>query len=134
MDLKLQDKTAIVTGSTAGIGKAIASILAQEGAAVIVNGRTQARVTEAIAQIQQIAPSAKLTGIAADLATAAGAEALFQQVPAVDILVNNLGIYAAKPFKEWQRRRTSILSRWKLTSFRPFGLLPCSNGLQLLKK
>lgn len=100
MDLKLQDKTALVTGSTAGIGLAIATILAQEGAAVIVNGRTQARVSEAIRQLQELVPNAKLTGVAADLGTAAGAEILFQQVPTVDILVNNLGIYAAKPFEE----------------------------------
>ncbi|HEY9909790.1 MAG TPA: SDR family oxidoreductase [Thermosynechococcaceae cyanobacterium] len=100
MDLKLQDKTALVTGSTAGIGLAIATTLAQEGAAVIVNGRTQARVGEAIEQLQQIIPNAKLTGVAADLGTSAGAETLFQQVPTVDILINNLGIYAAKPFEE----------------------------------
>lgn len=100
MDLQLSHKTALVSGSTAGIGLAIATTLAQEGATVIVNGRTPERVHEAISHIQQTVPNAKLQGIAADLGTATGANDLFQQVPAVDILVNNLGIYGAKAFED----------------------------------
>jgi NAD(P)-dependent dehydrogenase (short-subunit alcohol dehydrogenase family) len=100
MDLKLADKTALVSGSTAGIGLAIATSLAQEGATVIVNGRTSERVNAAIDQIKQTVPDAKLQGAIADLGTEAGASALFMQVPEVDILVNNLGIYGSKAFEE----------------------------------
>lgn len=102
MDLQLAGKTALVSGSTAGIGLAIATALAQEEATVIVNGRTQERVNEAISQIKQAVPNPKLQGIVADLGTASGAETLFQQVPTIDILVNNLGIYGAKAFSDIQ--------------------------------
>ena len=100
MELKLSGKVALVSGSTAGIGLAIATELAKEGATVIVNGRTQERVKRAIDQIKEIAPDAKLQGVAADLGTATGAGELFHQVPEVDILVNNLGIYGAKAFED----------------------------------
>jgi NAD(P)-dependent dehydrogenase (short-subunit alcohol dehydrogenase family) len=100
MNLKLQGKTAVVTGSTAGIGFAIASALAQEGAAVIVNGRTEARVSAAMRRIRQHTPSTTLSGVSADLGTAVGAEKLIRQVPQAEVLVNNLGIFEAKPFGE----------------------------------
>ncbi|MEG3985789.1 SDR family oxidoreductase [Microcoleus sp. S28C3] len=100
MDLQLSDRIALVSGSTAGIGLAIATTLAQEGATVIVNGRTQERVNDALKSIQQSVPNAKLQGIAADLGTQAGVKLLFQQVPEVNILVNNLGIYGAKAFED----------------------------------
>jgi NAD(P)-dependent dehydrogenase (short-subunit alcohol dehydrogenase family) len=100
MDLQLTDKVALVSGSTAGIGLAIATTLAQEGATVVINGRTDERVRAAIDAIKQQAPDVKLQGLAADLGTVEGANALFQQVPDLDILVNNLGIYGAKPFAE----------------------------------
>lgn len=100
MELKLSGKISLVSGSTAGIGLAIATELAKEGATVIVNGRTQERVKSAIDQIKEIAPDAKLQGVAADLGTATGAGELFHQVPEVDILVNNLGIYGAKAFED----------------------------------
>ncbi len=74
MDLQLSDRIALVSGSTAGIGLAIATTLAQEGATVIVNGRTQERVNDALKSIQQSVPNAKLQGIAADLGTTAGVE------------------------------------------------------------
>jgi NAD(P)-dependent dehydrogenase (short-subunit alcohol dehydrogenase family) len=94
MDLDLKGKTALVTGSTAGIGLAIATALAKEGAAVIVNGRTEERVDRAV----RISGAAQ--GIAADLGTEAGARAVIERFPAVDILVNNLGIFEPKPFEE----------------------------------
>jgi NAD(P)-dependent dehydrogenase (short-subunit alcohol dehydrogenase family) len=100
MDLELTNKRALVTGSTAGIGFAIASLLAQEGAAVVVNGRTRSRVDAAVAKIRQAAPAADVTGVAADLGTAAGAALVTRTVPAVDILVNNLGIFEVRPFAE----------------------------------
>jgi NAD(P)-dependent dehydrogenase (short-subunit alcohol dehydrogenase family) len=108
MNLKLEDKTALVTGSTAGIGFAIALGLAREGARVLVNGRNQPRVDAALASIRREAPQAKAEGVALDLGNAAGCEALVRQVPSVDILVNNLGIFEPKPFEQipdadWQR-------------------------------
>ena len=100
MDLGISGRRALVTGSTGGIGLAAARLLAAEGAAVIVNGRTQARVDAAIAAIRSAAPAADVRGIAADLATADGCAELFAAVPEVDILVNNLGIFEPKPFDE----------------------------------
>ena len=98
MDLQLGGKSALVTGSTGGIGFAIAQSLAQEGASVIINGRSEARVKAAIDKIDALAPKTKPSGIAVDLSTRDGAEQLFQQVPTVDVLVNNLGVYEPKAF------------------------------------
>jgi len=100
MDLQLSGKTAVVTGSTAGIGLAIARALAREGAAIVVNGRTEARVRVAAEDVRRAAPGARVSGVATDLGTAAGVAALIARVPATDILVNNLGVYAAKPFSD----------------------------------
>jgi NAD(P)-dependent dehydrogenase (short-subunit alcohol dehydrogenase family) len=100
MNLGLQGKLAVVSGSTAGIGFAIAVALAAEGAKVVVNGRTQARVDAALESIQQRASGADLRGVPADLGTAAGVETFLGQVPAADVLVNNLGIFEPKPFLE----------------------------------
>lgn len=100
MDLKLTDKVALVTGSTAGIGFATARSLAVEGARVYVNGRTQQRVDAAIAAIRSQVPAAKVDGIAADFSSPAGAETVIARLPAVDVLVNNVGIFEPKPFAE----------------------------------
>jgi len=100
MDLKLTGKTALVTGSTAGIGYAIALGLSREGARVIVNGRTQPRVDTALASIRKAVPDALVEGIAEDLGNAGGCEQMVRQLPSVDILVNNLGIFEPKPFEE----------------------------------
>jgi NAD(P)-dependent dehydrogenase (short-subunit alcohol dehydrogenase family) len=99
MDLKLKDKTALVTGSTAGIGLEIARALAVEGAKVIVTGRNQAKLDEAVAGIRA-SGGANVSGVLADATTAEGVEALLKAVPAVDILVNNLGIYEMKAFAD----------------------------------
>jgi NAD(P)-dependent dehydrogenase (short-subunit alcohol dehydrogenase family) len=98
MDLGIKDKRALVTGSTAGIGFATAAALAREGVEVIVNGRTQARVSAAIEQLKQSVPGARVHGIAADLATAAGCSAVTAAHADVDVLVNNMGIFEPKPF------------------------------------
>jgi len=103
MDLQLKDKLAVVTGSTAGIGYAIAEALAREGARVVVNGRTQAAVSEAVAKIGQGA-----LAFAGDLSDAGQAAELARKYPDVDILVNNLGIFEPKPFEQipdedWKR-------------------------------
>lgn len=97
MDLQLVGKTALVSGSTAGIGFAIAEGLAKEGATVIVNGRTQARVDEAIRKLGT--STGKKLGLAADLGTAEGVNTAISRYPHVDILVNNLGIFEPKPFE-----------------------------------
>jgi NAD(P)-dependent dehydrogenase (short-subunit alcohol dehydrogenase family) len=98
MDLKINGKTAVVSGSTAGIGFAIAAALAAEGAKVIVNGRTEARVSAAIKGIRQRVKNADVRGIPADLGTSRGVETFLQQAPEADILVNNLGIFEVKSF------------------------------------
>jgi len=108
MDLGLKGKRALVSGSTAGIGFAAACALAAEGAHVSINGRTQERVDHAVQRLQAAVPNAQVTGIAVDLATAAGCEALVGRLPEVDVLVNNLGIFEPKPFEaisdaDWMR-------------------------------
>ena len=129
MDLQLRDKTALVTGSTAGIGFAIASLLAQEGAAVLMNGRSQRRVDEGMERIRQKQRDAQVTGVAADLGTREGVEKLTNAVPEIDILVNNLGIYEAKPFSEitddeWLRVfEINVMSGVRLSRFYLPGML-----------
>ena len=108
MDLKLKDKVALITGSTAGIGLAIAQSLSHEGAHVYVNGRTQERVDSAITMIKKSNPGAHVDGIVADFSSASGAEAVIAKLPAADVLVNNVGIFEPKPFaeipdKDWYR-------------------------------
>jgi NAD(P)-dependent dehydrogenase (short-subunit alcohol dehydrogenase family) len=98
MDLGLSGKTAVVSGSTAGIGFAIAAALAAEGAKVIVNGRTEARVDAAVKKIRSSVKNADVRGVHADLGTSRGVETFLQQAPETDVLVNNLGIFEVKPF------------------------------------
>src|SRR2546426_11508571 len=100
MNLQLENKLALVSGSTAGIGFAIAKALAAEGACVIVNGRTEARVTKAIASIRAHVPSAKLEALALDLSKADAAAETIKRYPDVDVLVNNLGVYQLKDFEQ----------------------------------
>jgi len=116
MELQLRGKRALVTGSTAGIGFAIARALAREGAQVVVNGRTQERVDAAVREI-----GGGTRGIAADLGTARGALRLLAELPEVDVLVNNVGIFEARPFTEipdedWLRLfETNVLSGVRLS-------------------
>ncbi len=121
MNLGLQGKIAVVSGSTAGIGLAIATAMAAEGARVIINGRTEERVTAALENIRKRIPNADLRGVAADLGTGAGVEAFLRQAPDADVLINNLGIFDPKPFleipdQEWTRFfEVNVLSGVRLT-------------------
>lgn len=123
MDLQLTNKKVLVSGSTAGIGFAIAALFAQEGAAVVVNGRSEERVNSAVTRIRQSTGNADIIGVVADLGTKAGADLLISKLPTVDILVNNLGIYEAKPFPEitdddWVRFfEVNVLSGVRLSRF-----------------
>ncbi len=108
MHIDLSNKTALVTGSTHGIGFAIATGLARAGATVIVNGRKPDRVDTALAKLRDIVPGTDARGVAADLGTAEGCKTLVDAEPRVDILVNNLGIFGPKDFyeipdEEWQQ-------------------------------
>ena len=120
MDLGIEGKRALVTGSTAGIGLAAAGALAREGARVVVNGRTDARVNQAVQELRAAVPGAEVEGVAADLGSAEGCAALVARVPAVDILVNNVGIFEPKPFEaipdaDWFRFfETNVLSGVRL--------------------
>jgi NAD(P)-dependent dehydrogenase (short-subunit alcohol dehydrogenase family) len=121
MNLDLHGKTAVISGSTAGIGYAAAAGLAELGAHVVVNGRTQARVDEASAQITRTIPGAHVSGFAGDLSSAQGVALLVQAYPRADIVVNNLGIFEPRAFEEiddadWMRFfETNVLSGVRLT-------------------
>lgn len=100
MDLQLKQKTAFISGSTQGIGFAIAQKLAEEGANVILNGRTETKTQQAAQRLRDAVPGTQVSGIAADFANAREVEALLGQLPAIDILVNNVGIFELKPFAD----------------------------------
>ena len=122
MNLELENKTALVTGSTAGIGLAIAASLAREGATVIINGRTKKRVNEAIKQIVGQNSKAKLEPLDADV-SASAVEATIKKFPKVDILINNVGIGELKPFEkisdgDWSKLiETNFMSGVRLSRF-----------------
>jgi NAD(P)-dependent dehydrogenase (short-subunit alcohol dehydrogenase family) len=121
MDLGLRGKIAVVSGSTAGIGLGIAKTLAREGARIVINGRTEKRVSDAAESIRMETRGAEVQGVAADLGTAKGIEEFFKQVPVADVVVNNLGIFEIKPFLEipdadWFRfYETNVMSGVRLT-------------------
>jgi len=100
MDLKIKNKIALVTGSTAGIGFAIAKALANEGAHVVVNGRTAERVNQAVEQLKKETGNENIKGIIADFADNSQVQNLIDQLPEVDILVNNVGIFEPKQFTD----------------------------------
>lgn len=121
MDLKLKGKTAFITGSTSGIGFATAKLLLQEGAKVIVNGRHQEGVSETVDKLQKLVPNAMVKGIAADFSKASEVESLLEQLPLVDILINNVGIFSAQSFYEtkdedwFQHMEVNVMSGVRLS-------------------
>jgi NAD(P)-dependent dehydrogenase (short-subunit alcohol dehydrogenase family) len=129
MRIDLEGKTALVSGSTAGIGFAIAKGLAGAGAKVIVNGRTEPRIEAAIAKIKEAHPDAVLDGAAGDVSTAAGCAAVAGKCPDVDILVNNAGVGAFKDFfeiadEEWEHLfQTNVMSGVRLSRLYMKGML-----------
>jgi len=120
MQIDLGGKTALVTGSSSGIGYAIAKTLASAGATVVVNGRRADSVIEAVERLREELPGAEFVGVDADVASEAGVDRLLAEVSAVDILVNNLGIFGAQPALEisdddWRRYfETNVLSAARL--------------------
>jgi NAD(P)-dependent dehydrogenase (short-subunit alcohol dehydrogenase family) len=120
MNLGLEGKRALVTGSSAGIGLATARALAREGAQVTLNGRSEGRLKGAVEHLRKELPDAQVAGIAADLASAAGCQVLVTHLPEVDVLVNNVGIFEAKSFEQisdedWLRFfKTNVLSGVRL--------------------
>src|SRR4051812_12481763 len=121
MNLGLQGKTVLVTGSTSGIGFATARALAVEGAHVTLNGRDGGRVAAAVDRLRRDSPgSAVVEGVAADLSTSEGCRALTARVPSVDVLINNMGIFEPMPFEQitdedWLRFfETNVLSGIRL--------------------
>lgn len=129
MDLKLNDKVAVVTGSSKGIGLASVIALAREGARVILNGRSEASVAAGLAEVRAAAPTGRVEGFVGDLALEAPALALVKQHPAIDILVNNLGIFEPRPFAEipdedWRRFfEVNVLSGVRLSRLYMPGML-----------
>jgi NAD(P)-dependent dehydrogenase (short-subunit alcohol dehydrogenase family) len=121
MDLQLQGKRAFVSGSTAGIGYAIAELLATEGASVFVNGRTQDRTMAAVEKIRKAHNQTQVAVVAGDLSTQAGAQTVFDALPDLDILINNVGIFEVRPFEEiddadWERFfHTNVMSGVRLS-------------------
>jgi 3-oxoacyl-[acyl-carrier protein] reductase len=134
MDLGLSQQTALVTGSSGGIGLGIAASLAREGATVIISGRSEASVRSAIETIGQRVPSAKLIPLVSDTGTASGCAAAIAAHPDVDILVNNLGIYEAVGFfdetdEAWQRLfEVNIMSGVRLSRHYLRGMLTRNRG------
>lgn len=123
MDLQLKSKTAFVSGSTQGIGFAIAKQLLLEGAAVIINGRTQEKIDLAVKRLKQEIPAAEVSGIAADFSNVTEVNNLLTALPEIDILINNVGIFELKPFaaikdEDWTKFfEVNVLSGIRLSRF-----------------
>src|SRR6218665_1310170 len=134
MDLQLNNKTAFVSGSTAGIGYAIALQLATEGAKVIINGRSPERINAAVSEIKSLTGNSNVTGIAADFSKPEEISELISQLPEVDILVNNFSIFEPKPFLEitdedWLKfHNMNIMSGIRLSRAYIDGMLKRNSG------
>ncbi len=134
MDLQLRGKTAFVSGSTQGIGYAVASALAAEGVRVIVNGRGEDSVAAAVAELRSVHPGAEHSGLAADFGDTAQVDALLERLGAVDILVNNVGVFGLAPFAdiaddEWARYlEVNLVSGVRLSRHLLPGMLERGSG------
>ena len=129
MDLQLKGKIALVTGSTGGIGLAIGARLAGEGARVIITGRSENRVADAIASIRQKNPQAQLEAYTGDLSRAETAERIAGRFPQIDILINNLGLYEPKPFEARSDHDWRAIIQTNFMSFSQlFGRVHCSGA------
>ncbi len=134
MDLQLRGKTAFVSGSTQGIGYAVASALAAEGVRVIVNGRGEDSVAAAVAELRSVHPGAEHSGLAADFGDTAQVDALLERLGAVDILVNNVGVFGLAPFAdiaddEWARYlEVNLMSGVRLSRHLLPGMLERGSG------
>ena len=134
MNIDLKGKTALVTGSTSGIGHAVAKGLAAAGAAVVVNGRQQAKVDAAAAELARAVPGSHVRGIAADVSTAAGCKTVMMVLPEVDILINNAGIFEPKGFfetpdEDWSRFfEVNVMSGVRLSRTYLPGMLKRNRG------
>lgn len=134
MDLQLQDKTALITGSSAGIGFASAVALAQEGASVVLNGRDADRLADAEQRLLSLVPRASVRTSAADVSTAEGADDLIEAMPDVDILINNAAALGPQPFAEipdaeWTRFfETNVMSGVRLSRHYLPGMLTRNSG------
>jgi NAD(P)-dependent dehydrogenase (short-subunit alcohol dehydrogenase family) len=134
MKIDLSGKTALVTGSTAGIGHAIARGLAATGATVVVNGRSQDKVDAAVASITKAVPGSKVRGVAGNVATVEGCNTLVTALPEVDILINNAGIFEPKDFfeipdEDWSRFfEVNVMSGVRLSRAYLSGMLKRSWG------
>lgn len=100
MDLQLTGKTAFISGSTQGIGFAIAQNLLKEGAAVVINGRSASKVADAVSKLKDLHPEANVSGFEADFSKVDEVNALLEKLPEIDILINNAGIFEPRPFVE----------------------------------
>lgn len=134
MDLQIKGKTAFISGSTAGIGFATARSLLQEGVRVIINGRSTEGVQTVLAKLRQEFEAAQIDGIAADLGKPEEVEKLFAELPAVDILINNVGIYTATSFfdmkdEDWYRQfDVNVMSAVRLSRHYLPGMLDRNDG------
>lgn len=123
MDLGLKNRSVLITGSTKGIGLATAEIFLREGATVWINGRSQSSVDTAVKQLRQAVPQGSLQGVVADVGTEAGVQKVIEAVPAVDVLINNAGIFRPEPFAEISREswlnmfEVNVLSGARLTQY-----------------
>ena len=121
MDLELNGKTVFISGSTSGIGFGVAQLLLQEGANVYINGRTQSSVDAAIQRLHSGESEGEVKGIPADFSKAEDVQALIQTLPEIDILINNVGIYASKSFfetsdEDWNRHmEVNVMSGVRLS-------------------
>lgn len=121
MNLELQGKRAFITGSSAGIGFATAKSLVREGAAIVLNGRTEEKLNEAVEKLQQEFPEAAISGLVADFGQLHAVEELLDKLPEIDILINNVGIYTSQSFfetpeEDWYRQfEVNVMSGVRLS-------------------